>query len=207
VDLLHEIKKRVEEGALSGGSNDFSGYKRISAIEARMTEKDFRESAVLFPLFLRNGVWNTAFIRRTQGQGVHSGQLSFPGGKLEPGETQELAALRETEEEVGLTPASIQIECRLNEIFIPPSKFIVSPFLGIVASDPVFAANSDEVDEIIEFPVTNFLKENIIIKKEVFVPAFQRNIEVDSFDIKGQVLWGATAMMVQEFRTALGFWK
>lgn len=207
MDLIDEIRKRTDEGVLTGGNNDISGYRRISAREARLTEPDYRESAVLFPLFLRKGIWTTAFIRRAQSQSVHSGQLSFPGGRLEHGESQVMAALRETEEEVGLSPDSVQIECRLNEIFIPPSKFIVSPFVGIVHPEPSFTANSEEVDEIIEFPVANFLRENIIIRREVFVPAFQRRIEVDCFDVHGQMLWGATAMMVQEFRTALGFRK
>jgi 8-oxo-dGTP pyrophosphatase MutT (NUDIX family) len=205
VELIHEIRKRIRAGALAGGSNDFSGYKRISASEARSIENNIRESAVLFPIYLRNGLWTTAFIRRTESTGVHSGQLSFPGGKIEFNESSISAAIRETEEEIGVKADEIAVECGLSEIYIPPSRFIVSPYIGQIPENPIFYPNPSEVDEVIEFPINELLKDNIIRKSEVFVKMLDRKIEVDCFDIHGNILWGATAMIVQEFRTALGF--
>lgn len=205
MDLLLQIRERITEGSLSTGENELLGYKRPSPGEARQISPAPKESAVLFPIYLRNSEWYTAFIQRPTGIGVHSGQLSFPGGKIETGETTIGAALRETEEEIGVHAASIKIECRLSEIYIPPSNFIVQPFIGQLHENPVFTTNQAEVDRIIEYPVFEFLQEGIVVQKEVFVPLYQKKMSVRCFEVNGLILWGATAMMVQEFRSALGF--
>jgi 8-oxo-dGTP pyrophosphatase MutT (NUDIX family) len=205
VDLLHEIRQRAGAGNLISGENELLGYKRISANEARKNTPPPKESAVLFPLFQRNGEWHTAFIQRPSGSGIHSGQLSFPGGKIESGETSDIAAMRETEEEIGIHASSIQIECGLSEIYIPPSNFIVQPFVGLIAENPFFTANEAEVQQIIEYPVLAFLRNDIIVQREVYIAVYQKEMTVNCFDIHGFTLWGATAMMVQEFRSAMGF--
>ena len=205
MDLIAQIRSKIMQGRLASTEQDLSGYIRPSVVEARQRIPPPKESAVLFPVYLRQGVWHTLFIRRPADTGVHSSQLSFPGGRIEPGESGSDAALRETHEEIGIAPAAIRIECCLSEIFIPPSNFIVNPHLGIITGTQEFAPNPAEVDEIIEYPLGDLLRSNIIVQKDVFVAAYQKEITVRAFDILGHTLWGATAMMVQEFRSVMGY--
>jgi 8-oxo-dGTP pyrophosphatase MutT (NUDIX family) len=164
-----------------------------------------KESAVIFPLFLRNGEWHTAFMQRSTGQGVHSGQLSFPGGKLEAGETHLDAALRETHEEVGIETHRWNVVGELSALYIPPSHFVVQPFLAVGPENPPFILNEDEAVAMIECPVSYLLQPGIIGRKGIFVAKYNRTFDSGYFDIQGQTLWGATAIMVQEFRSLFGY--
>jgi mutator protein MutT len=205
MDLITEIRKKIKNGNFHTAENELLGYPRPSASDARKNIPPPKESAVLFPLINRHDEWHTIFIKRPSGSGVHSGQLSFPGGKIEPGETSSDAALRETEEEIGISSSHIALECTLSEIFIPPSNFIVQPHIGTISGNPGYRASEAEVEQIIEYPVSNFLRNNIIVQREVFVPRYQQKLTVKCFDVKGLTLWGATAMMIQEFRSVMGF--
>ncbi|MFN0030957.1 MAG: NUDIX hydrolase [Flavobacteriales bacterium] len=179
-------------------------YVRETAAEARLKTPPPRESAVMMLLYKREDVWHTLFMLRPEGQGVHSGQLSFPGGKKEEGETLVQTALRETMEEVGVEPAAIEVAGELSEVYIPPSHFIVKPYVGIMHSEPRFTPNISEVVQLIEFPVENFLRPDIIQEKEIFLPKYNVHFRAPYFDVHGHTLWGATAMMVQELRMRAG---
>lgn len=156
-------------------------------------------------LYPEKNDWKTVFMKRPDGAGVHSGQLSFPGGKLENSESHIEAALRETWEETGIQLENEQVIGALNEIYIPPSHFVVAPFVACLDERPIFKPNPDEVVELIEFSVEKFLQADIIQEKEIFIPSMNRHIQARYFDINGHTLWGATAMMVQEFREVFGF--
>lgn len=180
------------------------GYPRSSVKQARAMQPPPRESAVMMLLYPVNQVWMTVFMKRPEGGGVHSGQLSFPGGKLENNESHLDAALRETMEETGFRPEAHQVIGALNEIYIPPSHFVVAPFVACLDQKPIFTPNPSEVVELIEFPIENFLRPDIILEKEIFIPTMNRHIQARYFDVNGHTLWGATAMMVQEFREVFG---
>jgi len=186
-------------------ANQIISYPRSSPDEARRMIPPAKESAVIFPLFLRNGEWQTAFMQRSDGQGVHSGQLSFPGGKLEVGETHRDAALRETHEEVGIEKHRWNIVGELSALYIPPSHFVVQPFIAIGPENPPFSLNADEAVALIECPLDELLQPRIIRRKGIFVAKYNRTFDSGYFDIQGQTLWGATAIMVQEFRSLFGF--
>lgn len=181
------------------------GYPRSSVEQARAMQPPPRESAVMMLLYPVNQEWMTVFMKRPEGGGVHSGQLSFPGGKLENNESHLEAALRETLEETGFKAESQNVVGTLNEIYIPPSHFVVAPFVACLERKPDFTPNPQEVVELIEFPVNNFLQHDIIREKEIFIPTMNRHIQARYFDVNGHTLWGATAMMVQEFREVFGF--
>lgn len=180
-------------------------YRRETPDMARQMNPPARQSAVMMLLFPKENQWHTVFMLRPSNQGVHSGQLSFPGGKLEEQDANLLdTAIRETFEEVGVQIAADHVVGRLSELYIPPSHFIVQPYVAVLEEEPEFIPQSDEVVQLITYPIELFLRENLVKSKDIFIPKYQTTINAPYFDIDGHVLWGATAMMVQEFRMMVG---
>jgi len=141
-------------------------------------------------------------LRKTY-KGVHSAQVGFPGGKREPEDkTMEQTAVRETEEEIGVPRDRIQILKTLTEIYIPPSNFFVQPYLGIIDETPHFEAQEDEVEALIEVPVSHFMDDAIEITKKLST-SYATDIDVPAYLLNGYVVWGATAMMLSEVRQIL----
>jgi 8-oxo-dGTP pyrophosphatase MutT (NUDIX family) len=141
-------------------------------------------------------------LRKTY-KGVHSAQIGFPGGKLESQDNSlEGAAIRETFEEVGVPIYQIEVLRRLTEVYIPPSNFYVQPFIGVSRSTPVFVKQEDEVEEVIEVSLIEFLDDKNIISK-VVETSYSVKIDVPAFQLNGHVVWGATAMMLSEIKDLL----
>jgi 8-oxo-dGTP pyrophosphatase MutT (NUDIX family) len=204
--FIDELTHRLASlRSMATQANQIISYPRPSADEARKMIPQAKESAVIFPLFMRDGEWRTAFMQRSLGQGVHSGQLSFPGGKLEENETHLEAALRETFEEVGIDTHRWKVVGELSALYIPPSHFVVQPFIAVGPDNPTFILNTEEAMDILEFPIARLLQPKIIGRKGIFVSKYNRTFDSGYFDIQGQTLWGATAIMVQEFRSLFGF--
>lgn len=204
-NFIEEVTARLQAlQSMATMANQIISYPRASAVEARAMNPPAKESAVIFPLYRRAEQWHTAFMKRPSKQGVHSDQLSFPGGRLEAGETHLEAALRETYEEVGIQPENWKILGGLSSLFIPPSHFVVQPFLAMGPDDPTFSFSESEVAEWIEYPIERLLMPGIIARKDIFVSKYNRTFESGYFDIQGHTLWGATAIMVQEFRSLFG---
>jgi 8-oxo-dGTP pyrophosphatase MutT (NUDIX family) len=205
-DFIESILSRLKENKMAPSeAGPIIGYARSKPEEARRMSPPAKESAVLFPLYMKGDTWHTAFMKRPDSQGVHSGQLSFPGGRLEKNETHLEAALRESAEEVGIEKEEWDVIGTLSALYIPPSHFVVQPFLAVGPENPTFNLNKAEVVEWIEYPVSDLLKPQIIRRKEIFVAKFNRTFDSGYFDIQGHTLWGATAIMVQEFRSLFGF--
>lgn len=138
-------------------------------------------------------------LRKTY-RGVHSGQVGFPGGRYEPEDIDLLkTALRETEEEVGVPQSSITVIKQLTQMYIPPSNFLVHPYMGFTEVNPTFVLQPDEVEDIIEVDVNHFLDDSIIISKKI-TTSYAVDIDVPAFQINGHVVWGATAMILSEVR-------
>lgn len=205
-DFISVLKERIQKD-LPGytAHHPMMSYSRAQPFEARLMNPPARESAVMMLLYQKGEDWYTAFMKRPDDDSTHSGQISFPGGKQELNETLEQTALRETFEEVGIEPQTIDVLGELSELYIPPSHFIVRPYIGLLNYVPTFIPNPDEVVQVIEEPISNFFRENIIQQKKIFIPKFNANINAMYFDLQGETLWGATAMIVQEFRSVLGY--
>ncbi len=157
--------------------------------------------AVFYPD--KEAVTHLVLILRKTYKGVHSNQVGFPGGKEELIDTSmEATALRETEEEVGLAATDIQVIKELSRLYIPPSNFWVHPFIGIVDYTPVFVAEEAEVAAILEVPLTTFLSDDSLIKRQIDT-SYGSMIDVPAFYLAGQVVWGATAMMLSEIKWVL----
>lgn len=146
----------------------------------------------------------TLFVALTvRGSGLrnHTGQVSLPGGRVDSGETIEAAALREAQEEIGVDPGAIEVLGRLTPLHIPVSGFLLHPVVGFTAMRPAFQRAEWEVARIIEAPVAA-LSDPAILKREIrprVVKGQSIDVDVPYFDIDGEKVWGATAMVLAEF--------
>ncbi len=201
---LELLRNRLKE-PLPGmkAHKEVLSYTRASAEKIRAESVNYREGAVLLLLYEHNDEFYTALIRRSQYEGVHSGQIAFPGGRREPDDLDlSNTALRETHEEIGVLPDHIDLIGELSEIYIPPSQFVVSPFIGYSRTRPNFVADPFEVAEVIEVPVKIFLEDNAITQRKVQVST-GLTLNVDCFIIQNGIVWGATAMILAEFRAVV----
>ncbi len=160
-------------------------------------------SSVLILLYPWNQQLFTVVMQRPEYEGVHSGQISLPGGKSEQGdESLEATALRETQEEMGIDISKIHILGTLSPLYIPPSNYIVYPYIGFSEERPRFIADPIEVKEIIEFNIEDILKpENIVQKQLQFRNDF--TMDVPGYRIGNHFIWGATAMIFSEMAEIL----
>jgi 8-oxo-dGTP pyrophosphatase MutT (NUDIX family) len=158
------------------------------------------QSSVLFLFYpAGDGTPTTVFIQRPTYKGAHSGQISFPGGRYEEGDASlQYTALRETYEEIGVHPDQVEVAGRLTDLFIPPSNYIVSPFLGVTAQRPEFVPDPNEVVKVLEIPVKAFFQEAFCVHKTIHL-SDGFSVKTPCFSINGHIIWGATAMMISEF--------
>ena len=162
-----------------------------------------REAAIMMLFYPKNTKTHLALILRTSYNGVHSSQIAFPGGKVEKFDLNfQETALRETHEEIGISPNIINVIRDFTPIYIPPSNFMVYPFLGFSNSELIFDIDPNEVAGIIELPMTEFLDENIVISKRMST-AYNLEIDVPAFKIQEHIVWGATAMMLSELKDVI----
>lgn len=174
-------------------------YIRMGAEEAR-AKKQPRESAVMLLLFEEHNDLFGVFIERAQG-GVHSGQIALPGGKKEPNDPQLLfTALRETAEEIGIRSEQYEIVGELSEVYIPPSNFVAKPFVGWLPGRPHFAKQDLEVVDILCLSLSKLLKRDNLQRKVTRLPVYDVDVEIPYFGIDHRYIWGATALMINEFR-------
>ena len=174
--------------------------KRIS--EMPLEDDSIRKAAVMIPLFRSDKQDCILLTVRSTYEGVHSGQVSFPGGKFDEHESDPIhVALREMEEEVGIKANQIQIIGMLSPLYIPVSKMHVQPVIAWV-HDANWMANTHEVAQLLEVPIHQLFQPNGIKKKSMeFSPGIP--VEVPYFDIQGHVVWGATAMIISELLSVL----
>ena len=168
-------------------------------------EKRFREdpdrpakpSGVMVLLYPHEGEIYLPLMKRPTYPGAHSGQVSFPGGKFEPEDTDFIqTALRETREEIGVAEEQVSLLGSLTELFIIASNFKVYPSVGYVPERPVFLPDPVEVVEVLEVSLTDLRDES---KKGIKEMRFGEHvIHSPYFDVQGHVVWGATAMMLSE---------
>jgi 8-oxo-dGTP pyrophosphatase MutT (NUDIX family) len=141
-------------------------------------------------------------IQRPEYAGAHSGQVSLPGGKAEEGENSITTALREGEEEIGISAGDVNVIGTLSDFFVIPSNFLVTPVIGYVESIPSLIPDAIEVEKILFSNVPDLIHDQAIKSKEILA-AGRFAMQAPYFDVEGQVVWGATAMMLNEFRTVL----
>lgn len=160
--------------------------------------KDARKSAVLLLLYPKNGILNTVFIQRPIYEGVHSGQIALPGGKLEKtDQSLQAAAFREADEELNIKPNDLEFIGQLTPLYVPPSNFIIHPFIAFQDSIPEFKADPMEVQSFIECPIHQFVGDDKI--KETSVTVRGSRLKTMAFSLEEHIIWGATGMILKEF--------
>ena len=163
----------------------------------RVPGKDARTAAVLILLYPDDGSVHTVLMQRHNYDGVHGGQISFPGGKQEPSDKDIIqTAIREAEEETGVDPARISVLGKLTPLFIPVSNMIVTPVVGWIDETPVFNHQSEEVVFLINADIKRLLDPAIVKIKPFEIRG--ELLDIKYFDYDGHVIWGATAMILHE---------
>jgi 8-oxo-dGTP pyrophosphatase MutT (NUDIX family) len=204
-DFIKYIPKIEKETLLSTDAHaKMAPLERISYLkEENYIDKNPRRAAVLMLFYPKNSVTYLALIVRNSYPGVHSSQIGFPGGKVEEYDFDlKETALRETHEEVGIEPKKIQIIKSFSEIYIPPSNFLVAPFMGISHEELTFIPDFDEVKRVLEFSISDFLDDRSITKVKMST-SYATDIEVPAFMVDKYVVWGATAMMMSELKETI----
>jgi len=159
-----------------------------------------KDAAVLILLYPIQGQPHLVLIERTNHKNdSHSGQMSLPGGRKEVDDIDlETTALREAEEEIGVDRSQIEVLGRLTDIFIPVSNFLVTPVVAYTTDRPNFVAAHDEVNLIVETPLSIISDEIYRKKKDIIISERMTLKNVPFFDVKNKVVWGATAMILSE---------
>ena len=164
------------------------------------SENEPKNAAVLMLVYPKNEIAHLALIVRNTYPGVHSSQISFPGGKEElQDKTLEITALRETEEEVGIQMNRVKIIRQCSKIYIPPSNFLVTPYLGFSDKNLQFIPNPSEVKRVIELPIHQLLNDETIVQTKM-TTSYATDIDVPAFQVENFLIWGATAMMLSELK-------
>ena len=162
-----------------------------------------KASAVLSLFYPKDKKAHLLLIVRSAYPGVHSSQIAFPGGKKELTDTNLMeTALREANEEVGVNSAEIEIIKQWSDLYIPPSNFMVSPFMGIAKNTPSFVLQPDEVSSIIELPIESLLNDTLVQNVQMST-SYATDILVPAFVIDDHIVWGATAMILSEIKETL----
>lgn len=199
--MLIEILKNKLQQPLPGKKAQYEMAHHLRYVDVPVPD-DAKKAGVLLALYMKNGEWHTVLMKRGSRykEDKHKGQVSFPGGKYELADkTLQNTALRESEEEVGLSSSSVTILGKLSELYIPVSNFLVYPFVGVVEGTPSFIPEEDEVDEIIECPISLLLEDEVRKKTNLTMGTGVRLKNVPYFDVQGHIVWGATCMILNEF--------
>lgn len=200
-DILKSLKAELQK-PLPGDEVRYrmSPPYRPDLTAAQIVALSPRFSGVLLLLYEKQGELNVVFTQRKQYAGVHSGQMSFPGGKRDEQDADLTAtALRETQEEIGVEKNKIEIIGKLSEVYIPPSNFWVTPVVGFSNAPLHFSAQAEEVEEIVEIPL-DFFRDERHIDLQAAIKLFNGQIvHSPAYIYKHHVIWGATAIMLCEF--------
>ena len=183
-------------------------YKMAPSLRTPMPFDDMMrnepvKSSVLILLYPRNGELYTVLIKRNEYDGMHSNQVSLPGGKMDATDHDESnTALREAEEETGIIAEDVKLLGQLTTFYVQPSNFIIYPFVGYLNYTPVFRPDKNEVQFLIETSI-NLLADKTIVKKTDIKAHRGIVLEAPYYDISDHIVWGATAMILSEFVTII----
>jgi 8-oxo-dGTP pyrophosphatase MutT (NUDIX family) len=183
----------------------FSIAAVVTVLRARLRDRSprredvagFRPAAVLVPLVPRGGAAHLVFTLRSADLSTHSGQVSFPGGKVDEGDADHVAAaLREAEEEVGLAREHVEVIGFLDDV-VTPTGFVIRPVVGLVAETGVVHPASGEVAETFDLSLAALAAPGVF-RDMGDVERAGRTYRLVAFEIAGRNIWGATARVVAQ---------
>lgn len=163
-----------------------------------------RPGAVLILFYPGEKTVSLVLIQRPEYQGVHGGQISFPGGKWEKSDESLICtALRESNEEIGINPDDVHVIGKLSPLYIPPSNYLVTPIVGYACAPLSFHPDNKEVDSIIEIAFEDLISRDIIQRRTIST-SVGLFADTPAYVIGPHVIWGATAMIISELLEITG---
>jgi 8-oxo-dGTP pyrophosphatase MutT (NUDIX family) len=203
VELVGKLEQRLKL-PLPGGE----AHEPLRAVPAGIIKPKFehktppKPGGVLILLYEEDGVIKFPLTKRPDYLGTHGGQISLPGGKAEQDEDIITTALREGEEEIGVLRSRVKVIGLLSEFFVIPSNFIVTPVIGYLEDRPLFNPDPKEVVRVLEGNLDLLIRPDAIQTKEILASKIYPMI-APHFEIEGEVVWGATAMILNELRVLI----
>jgi 8-oxo-dGTP pyrophosphatase MutT (NUDIX family) len=203
-DTIERLKLRLQQ-PLPGIAAQNNMASRVRELPSVIPDTA-KQSAVLALLFPKNDALNLLLIKRVTDGKPHSGQISFPGGRKDPTDTDlSFTALRETQEEVGIAPDKIELLGGLTSLYIPVSYSNVFPFLGYTTEPQQYILSMDEVQYTIEVPLKDFFAAERKIVTHITPEAFPDiTLKAPAYQWEEHIIWGATAMMIAELEAVMG---
>lgn len=199
--LIQHIQKRLS-GQLPGETAHFkmASEDRIAELKAVDMGKVIpKKSAVLILLYEKEGELQVVFIRRSDYVGIHAGQIAFAGGRYEESDGDlQRTALREVEEEIGIPADKIELLGVLSDLYVPPSNFMVRPFVGFLKENPEYLLDTREVKSIHEVSLKLLMDKEIIREKSFVTHGSQKDIKAPYYHAGDVHIWGASAMILTE---------
>ncbi len=197
------LKERLAQPLPGAAAHEAFRAKPIGKMRfPLMPRQPPRRGGVIILLYEDSGIVRFPLIKRPDYPGAHGGQVSLPGGKAEPGENAEQTALRECEEEIGVPERTVEVLGRLTDYFVIPSNILVTPVVARVDHKPAFRPDPYEVSGVLEASLVDITNANSVKEREVVASGKYRMI-APHFEIENEVVWGATAMMLNELRVVL----
>jgi len=183
---------------------ELAPYRNVEFSKTIITNA--KKSGVLILFYLKDNEIYTILMQRNIYNGQHSGQISLPGGKREKIDKNiSQTALREANEEIGVKIEAIEVIGQLSNVYIPVSNFHITPVVGITNDMPKFILDKREVQELIELKIDTLIKEN---PQKTNIKLHNNTIiNIPAFIIKDKVIWGATAIILNELRHILQGWR
>jgi 8-oxo-dGTP pyrophosphatase MutT (NUDIX family) len=201
--LIDTLSERLQQPLPGGKAHEPMRATPTGLIRPKFEHKlPPKPGSVLILLYPDNGRIRFPLTKRPDYLGTHGGQISLPGGKAEPDEDYIQTALREGEEEIGVSRTEMKVLGRLSDFFVIPSNFMVAPVIAYTESKPVFIPQPSEVEKILEGDLHDLIAEDAIQTKEI-IAAKMYPMLAPHFLIDGEVVWGATAMMLNELREVI----
>jgi 8-oxo-dGTP pyrophosphatase MutT (NUDIX family) len=192
-------RHRGADAGVGAGTGRRAGAPEIadSVLDDRLPMVDPRPAAVLCALFEEDGDTWVVLTRRSTRLRSHTGEVSFPGGRLDAGETAVAAALREADEEVGIDPASVEVIGELAPLSTMSSRSAITPFVGVLDRRPQLRPNPAEVDRAFTVPLSELMAPGVYHEERWAFPGGGERA-IHFFDLPGDTVWGATAKMLRD---------
>lgn len=209
LNSLEAITRRLEmrlKQPLPGEKAQFkmAPYKRPGHAQALKENPNPRRAGVLALFFEKNHAPHLLLMQRNEYDGAHSGQVCMPGGSVEGSDQNYTAtALREAHEELNVNPEKVKVLGTLSPLYIPPSRFLIHPTVGVYSGPPLWKPDDYEVQKIHEIGVSELTHPDSVTSGHVYAPSLKTQINVPYYRFKQCTVWGATAMVLSELNAIL----
>lgn len=202
INAIPNLKKIPLPGAVA--QHEMAAVERLEELQTQLLKtKTPKQAAVMMLMYPKDNEAHFTLIERMVSTGAHSGQIAFPGGRREPEDLDDsMTAIRETWEEIGVPMAQQEIIKAATPIYIPPSNYMVAPYIAFAKAELRFTPQPSEVKSVIEVPLSQLLDDD----NQSFTSLstkYMDEVTVPCYLLENQIVWGATAMMLAEFKAML----